>query len=84
MQLFQKQKNFSKFFPSFMKSRLNFEHFQKQDDPHSFCVSEITDSKSAVRQMSKKCHLRGLFDKQHGKRAQALFKPASHHLYHTH
>ena len=32
--------------------------------------------------MSKKCHFRGLFDKQHGKLAQALFTSASQHLYH--
>ena len=31
--------------------------------------------------MSKKSRLRGPFDKQHGKRAQALLKSASQHLY---
>ena len=84
MQLFQKQNNFSEIVSAFMKSRLNFQHFQKQDHPHSFFVSEITDSKNVIRQMSKKCRFRGLFNKQHGKRAQTLFKPASHHLYHIH
>ena len=34
--------------------------------------------------MSKKSHFRGPFDKQHGKRAQALLKSASQHLYHIH
>ena len=34
--------------------------------------------------MSKKSCFRRSFDKQHGKRAQALLKSASHHLYHTH
>ena len=34
--------------------------------------------------MPKKSCLRGPFDKQHGKRAQALFKSASQHLYHIH
>ena len=33
--LSQKQKAFSEFFLPFSKSTLNFEHFQKKDDPHS-------------------------------------------------
>ena len=37
--LSQKQKNFSQFFPAFFKSTLNFEHFQKNDDSHSRCIS---------------------------------------------
>ena len=35
MLLSQKQKIFSEFFSSFLKSSLNLEHFQKRDDPHS-------------------------------------------------
>ena len=35
MLLSRKQKTFSSFFSSFLKSSLNFEHFQKKDDPHS-------------------------------------------------
>ena len=42
--LSQKQKTFSQFFSSFLKSALNFEHFQKKDDPHSRCISEIAVS----------------------------------------
>ena len=42
--LYQEDKTFSKFFCSFLKSTFNFEHFQKKDDPHSRCVSEITVS----------------------------------------
>ena len=34
--------------------------------------------------MPKKSHFKGPFDKQHGKRAQALLKPPSQHLYHIH
>ena len=34
--------------------------------------------------MSKKCRFTGPFDKQHGKRAQALLKSASQHLYQIH
>ena len=44
MQLSQKQKTFSPFFASFLKSRSNFEHFDKKVDPHRFCISEITNS----------------------------------------
>ena len=43
--LSQKQKTFSQFFSAFSTSTLNFEHFQKKDDPHSRCVSQITVSK---------------------------------------
>ena len=35
MQLSQKEKIFSDFFFISLKSRLNFEHFQKEDDPPS-------------------------------------------------
>ena len=43
MHLSQKENNFSEFFSPFFESSLNFEHFQKKDDPHSLCISEITD-----------------------------------------
>ena len=42
MQLFQKLKTFSEFFPAFSKSKVNFEHFQKKDDAHSLFISEAT------------------------------------------
>ena len=35
MQLRQKEKNFSEFFFAFLKSRLNFKHLPKKDQPHS-------------------------------------------------
>ena len=34
-QLSEKHRAFSEFFLAFPKSTLNFEHFQKKDDPHS-------------------------------------------------
>ena len=43
MQLSQKEKNFSEFFSPFFESALNFEHFSKKDNPHSLCISKITD-----------------------------------------
>ena len=42
--LSQKPKAFSEFFSSFLKSTLNFEHFQKKDDPHNRCIFEVMDS----------------------------------------
>ena len=42
MQLYQKLKTFPWFFPAISKSRLNFEHFQKEDDAHSLFISEAT------------------------------------------
>ena len=38
MQLSQKLKTFSGFFPAFSKSSLNFEYFQKKDDAHSLFI----------------------------------------------
>ena len=40
--LSQKPKTFSEFFSAFLKSTLNFAHFQKKDDSHSRCISQIT------------------------------------------
>ena len=42
--LYQKPNTFYEFFSEFLKSTLNFEHFQKKDDPHSRCISDITVS----------------------------------------
>ena len=84
MQLSQKQKTFSQLFAAFLKFRLNFKYFEKKYYPHRFFISEITDSKNVIRKMSKKSRFREPFDKQHGKRAQALLKSASQHLYHIH
>ena len=40
--LSHKRKTFSQFFSAFVKSTLNFEHFQKKDHPHSRIISKIT------------------------------------------
>ena len=81
MQLSQKQNNLSQFFGAFLKSTLNFGHYEKKDDPHRFCDFEIKYCENVVREMSKKPRLRALFHKQHGKHAPALWKSASQHLY---
>ena len=49
MELSQKQKTFSQFLATFFKSKLNLEYFRKKDDPHSFCISEITESENVIR-----------------------------------
>ena len=43
MQLSQKRKTFSQFFPVFSKPSLNFEHFQKRGDAHSLFICEATE-----------------------------------------
>ena len=45
MQLSQKQKTFSQIYSLFLKSTLDFEHFQRKDDPPTWCISKTTDSK---------------------------------------
>ena len=50
MKLAKKQKLFWEFFSTFLRSSSTFEHFQKKDDPHSLCISEITDFK-------KRCYI---------------------------
>ena len=42
--LSRKQNFFLNLFFAFSKFTLHFEHFQKKYDPHSLCISEITDS----------------------------------------
>ena len=81
MQLSEKQKTFSEFFAAILKSRLNFDHFEKKGDPQSFSISQTTDSENVVRKMSSKSSFRGPFKKQHGKLPPPLFKSASYHLY---
>ena len=42
MQLSEKLKSFSQFFCAFPKSWVNFEDFEKKDDPHSLFISEAS------------------------------------------
>ena len=49
MELSQKAKKNSEFFAELSESRLNFEHFETRDDPHSFVISAITYSEHVVR-----------------------------------
>ena len=43
MKLSKKQKTFSESFATFMKSSSMFEFFYTKDDPHTSCISDVTD-----------------------------------------
>ena len=50
MQIYQKHDFFFfSVFAAFLKSRLNFKHFEGKDNPHTFCIFEVTDSANVVR-----------------------------------
>ena len=49
MQLSQNQNNVSQFLAAFLTYRLNFKHFEKKDEPHRFCLFEITNSENVIR-----------------------------------
>ena len=75
MQLSQKQKKFSRFFSAVWKPRLNFQHLKKKKITHIANVFlKSSTSKKEVISMSKKCCFTVLFNKQHNKCAQKLFK----------
>ena len=43
MQSCKQLKTFFQFSSPFLKYALNFQNFEKKDDFHSLCISEITD-----------------------------------------
>ena len=49
MQLSQKKKSFAQFLAKLFKSAKNSKYFEKKDDCHRFCLSEIADSENVVR-----------------------------------
>ena len=63
MQLSGKQRAFSQFFSAFLKSSLNFEHFQKKDDSHSSGISEITESEEQGQIKIYKVLFQGILQK---------------------
>ena len=44
--------------------------------------AKLRTPKNVVRYMSKKSRFKGLFDRQHGKRVQTLFRSEPQHRYH--
>ena len=45
-QLSRKQNTFSSFFYAVWKSKFYFEHFEKNDDAHSWCLFDLSDSEN--------------------------------------
>ena len=83
MQVYRKQKTFSRFFFAFLKSNLNFEHFQKKKMSLIADVfPKLRTQKNLVWSMPKKYRFKGSFKKQHGKLAQTLLKRQWQLLYH--
>ena len=78
MLLSQKQKTFSEFFSSVCQSSLNLEHFQKKMTLIADVFPKLRTPKNMVRSMPKKSGFRGSYKKQHGKRAQTLYKLEGH------
>ena len=81
MELSQKHKTFSQFLGEFLKCNINIKYFEKKDNLHRFCASDITASENVVRWMSKKYRFRESFDKQRGQPAEALLKSVLVHFY---
>ena len=61
MQLSQKRKAISQYFIAFWKCALNFEHFQKKDDPHNDLFPKLRTPENVVRYISKKSSFKGPF-----------------------
>ena len=78
MQLSRKQKTFSELFSAFLKSSLNFEHFQKKKKKKKTLIAEVFPKfptpKNEVRSMSRTSRFKGSFVKPHGKRAQTFLE----------
>ena len=78
-----KQNTFSDFLAAFLKSTLNFEHFQKKDDLIEDVFPKLASPKKVIRKMCVKSRFRGLFNKKHYKRAKSQLKSAQSHLYYS-
>ena len=72
--LSRKEKIFSQFFPAFLESALNFEHFQKKRTFIAYVFPMLPNTKNVLRQMPKSSRFREPLDKRHGKRVEALIK----------
>ena len=74
IKLSQKQKLFSQFVAAFLKSRLNFEHFQTKTTLIFDVFPKLQTPKNVVNEISKKSRFREPFDKQHSNGDQTLLK----------
>ena len=83
IQLSEKQKNFSQFLTAFLKSRFNLKHFEKKMTLIEFVFPKLQTPKT----WSEKCRESPVsedLEKKHAKRAKALLKSLSQHLYYIH
>ena len=81
MESSEKLKLFSKVFAAFLKSALNFQHFQRKDEPHSLRISGIIDSERRVYLNVKRGCFSTPLDRQHVKGSQTLLNSAPQHFY---
>ena len=65
MQLPKKWQIFSEFFSVILKSRLNFEHFEKRLTLIAYVFEKLQTAKDLVRQMFKKFGFGRPFDKHY-------------------
>ena len=72
--LSQKQKTSSQFFFAFLKSALNFEHFQKKMTLIADLFPKLPSTKKVIISMSEKSCFRRTSHKKHGKRPKTLLK----------
>ena len=61
-------------FLSISQIYINFWTFSRNDQPHTLCISWITDPKEAITKMSKKSCLRWHVNRQHGKWTEILIQ----------
>ena len=83
MQLSQEQNTFSEFLTAFLKSRFNLKHFEKKMTLIEFVFPKLQTPKT----WSEKCRESPVsedLEKKHAKRAKALLKSLSQHLYYIH
>ena len=50
--------------------------------PIAYFFPKLRTSENVARDMSKKARFKGPFDRQHGKRIQALLRSGQQHCYH--
>ena len=74
MRISQRQRTFSRFSSAFLKSSLNFEHFEKKMSLIADAFPKLRIPKNVVRSMFKKSRFRGSYKNKHGKRDQTLLK----------
>ena len=63
MQLSKKQKTFSLFYSTFLKSKIKFEQFEKKDDVQADVFRKLQTVKDVARQMPKKSCFKRTFEK---------------------